>query len=423
MILTVSLLIAMSIEQLCTTDKGVVRSNGFVYSVLMETTNAQLVKSNFNWKTRCGAPVSSVYLPQRPGTKLGESQFEMIPITPSGNFKLNDVVYIPTPPTSISFYVYAVNPAQMKLFITTKTSVSVKCNQERQQINMGEETYCKYITRDICKRIMSLRGQKSHVLVFSVLNAWSIVKIAGIQYNNYYKFNLLDVSNLYYTPFIPYNTALPITCQYNKQFVEKNVDRIVQVTIDANYTYGQSSIIQRLYACLSTIVSAPNSSYAIRFQDYTYQRIILTPPSNRTLRLVLIHAIVNRNVSKQCLEYTCVYIKVEPIVATPAQNTVQLNATSLNRNVTLVGNSTKPGNFNASTNAIIQEYIHGLNYSLPDCKLFNYSSIDTAYLAVRVNLIEHQSMHNLFKDCISKVFSLKLDNLMYIEKTIRILCY
>ena len=63
-------------------------SNGSLYTVLIDTANPSRVKTVFNWKVRCGEPIQSIYLPQRPGTQTSDflHNYEVIHPGSSGRF-------------------------------------------------------------------------------------------------------------------------------------------------------------------------------------------------------------------------------------------------------------------------------------------------------------------------------------------------
>ena len=295
---------------------GKVYSNtkGDIIQVIMQIPSNSTVKKHLV-DTHCKLHIQSPYLPSSPGYDPTDyTHWELIKL------KFYRRAYRPSrfvktifTNISLAFYIYLRVKANQLLNIKTKGNLSLYTNDKL--ITRLSGTYkwgCIHRKYKIfCDKHGFHVSYKKHKIILPLGMAWNKILIMHIPYEISTLFYLKGNDQSKIAAYIPYNTELLSSCLQTEDKAKSMLAHITSIKVDMRFTYGQQIGLNKLIKCLFSII--PDNLEKIKItgvlsSNYHYANITFS--GNNNTKHALIELILNRDISRKCFGYTCIWYQI-----------------------------------------------------------------------------------------------------------------
>ena len=290
-------------------NSGVFFADGSIKQVLYRVSTNYKGPKVYNWR-KCASKVpQNEYLPIRAGTLLKENTvFEVIKLHKNKLHKPKDANTYRSF-RNLIFYVNVIKSTTFSMKITSHDNlIYFQFNDGNIYIidpNKGKTChkifgYCRYTYAPDAGKLF---------VKSTVLRSYNLIHLKGLLWINHYKIQLFKNADIVYTPFIPWNTELPLICRQKDIEASKRLDDVRSLGIYLNFTYGRRVGLKKLYSCLLTKVFPRYLVSAIKIELKAindYDIALLTLKGSLRIQHIFYRAIINRKNSQTCIENTCV---------------------------------------------------------------------------------------------------------------------
>ena len=267
------------------------------------------------YKHKCKNPPSSKYLPTRPGT-IYSNKFRYV-ILHRGlftmSYKPSFEIATPFISSQFEYYVYGIYETTMNLTVKTITRIPFFFNDNYHgYYDYDYRIGCLEKIKFFCKRHGYGIFYRESYKIVPLEMGWSKVELRNISYSKRTRLFMTKNHKAYHAPFIPFYTKVPKICSIMEKSISKFMDRIDSVHVNMTFTYGGKVGLKKILKCFRGLINL-RAHNTLRINgnitsDNTIASIKAT--GNPYSVLMFYKMLYNRNKSRACIEYTCIWYKL-----------------------------------------------------------------------------------------------------------------